>query len=179
MATADDADDLTVKNRFNGLIFEVPAGKGTVSIDCQTLGQNIIYVKTGDAAPQPLSANSREKMTVGYEVGRTTRIFVYADKAAAAAAALAADGDRRAAYANDDAVKIYGLTVNIDEITSNKPGDVNGDGIVNAKDIVETTNAIMGKPSARFDATAADVNGDGTVNVADIISIVKGLQQGQ
>lgn len=179
VATADDADDLTVKNRFNGLIFEVPAGKGTVSIDCQTLGQNIIYVKTGDAAPQPLSANSREKMTVGYEVGRTTRIFVYANKAATAAAALAADGDRRAAYANDDAVKIYGLTVNIDEITSNKPGDVNGDGIVNAKDIVETTNAIMGKPSARFDATAADVNGDGTVNVADIISIVKGLQQGQ
>ena len=44
VVTADDADDLTVNNQFNGLIFEVPTGKGNIVIDCQTLGQNAIYV---------------------------------------------------------------------------------------------------------------------------------------
>ena len=51
-------------------------------------------------------------------------------------------------------------------------GDANGDGNVNAADIVEIVNYIMGNPSAKFDAKAADVNGDGTVNAADIVSVV-------
>ena len=51
-------------------------------------------------------------------------------------------------------------------------GDANGDGTVNAADIVEVVNYIMGSPSDKFDAEKADVNGDGTVNAADIVGIV-------
>ena len=51
-------------------------------------------------------------------------------------------------------------------------GDANGDGTVNAADIVEVVNYIMGKASAKFDASKADINGDGTINAADIVMIV-------
>lgn len=47
-------------------------------------------------------------------------------------------------------------------------GDVNGDGIINAEDIVEVVNFIKGNPSDKFIESAADMNGDGVVNAADI-----------
>ena len=51
-------------------------------------------------------------------------------------------------------------------------GDVNGDNIVNAADIVEVINYIMGNPSEKFNIIAAEMNGDGVVNIADIVQIV-------
>jgi hypothetical protein len=51
-------------------------------------------------------------------------------------------------------------------------GDANGDGNVNAADIVEVVNYIMGSPSGGFNNTNADANGDGTVNAADIVYMV-------
>ena len=54
-------------------------------------------------------------------------------------------------------------------------GDANGDGNVNAADIVEVVNFIMGNPSAAFNASTADLNGDGTVNAADIVYIVNSI----
>lgn len=53
-------------------------------------------------------------------------------------------------------------------------GDVNSDGVVNAEDIVEVVNYIMGtpSPSGKFNLTSADANEDGTVNAADIVTIV-------
>lgn len=53
-----------------------------------------------------------------------------------------------------------------------KLGDANGDGTVNAADIVEVVNYIMGSPSNTFKADGADVNNDGIVNAADIVGIV-------
>ena len=51
-------------------------------------------------------------------------------------------------------------------------GDANGDGIVNAADIVEVVNYIMGSPSEKFKKKAADTNSDKTVNAADVVSLV-------
>ena len=53
-------------------------------------------------------------------------------------------------------------------------GDANGDGEVNAQDVVDIINHMMGKPTSTgtFDEEAADVNEDGTINVADIIMII-------
>ena len=62
---------------------------------------------------------------------------------------------------------------------SEEKGDANGDGTVNAADIVEVVNCIMGSPSEKFNATAADVNGDGTVNAADIVLIVNQIMSAQ
>lgn len=119
VVTADDADDLTVKNQFNGLIFEVPTGKGNIVIDCQTLGQNAIYVKIGSNEPKKVETATKQTKTIPYDVVETTRIYVYAAKSetgANAAPSRAIDAkSHRAAYANDDAVKIYGLNINVDE----------------------------------------------------------------
>ena len=52
-----------------------------------------------------------------------------------------------------------------------KKGDANGDGTVDASDIVEVLNYILNKPSEKFNFNAADVNGDGAVNPADIVGI--------
>ena len=51
-------------------------------------------------------------------------------------------------------------------------GDANGDGTVNAADIVEVVNYIMGSMSEIFKEKAADVNNDTFFNIADIIHIV-------
>jgi len=51
-------------------------------------------------------------------------------------------------------------------------GDANGDGTVNAADIVEVVNYIMNNPTSKFMIDGADANHDGTVNVADIVMIV-------
>jgi hypothetical protein len=57
-------------------------------------------------------------------------------------------------------------------VTIYVPGDANFDGIVNAADIVEVVNYIMGSPSDKLFLKAADLNSDGTVNAADIVAIV-------
>ena len=51
-------------------------------------------------------------------------------------------------------------------------GDANDDGTVNAADIVELVNYIMGHPSDKFNGANADANDDGSVNAADIVMIV-------
>ena len=48
-------------------------------------------------------------------------------------------------------------------------GDVNGDNVVNAQDVVALVNYMMGK--MQLDFNAADVNGDGVVNIADAIMV--------
>ena len=123
-ATVDNADDLTVKNLFNGLIFEVPAGKGSIVIDYQTLGQQVVYVKIGTGIPQQIKMSNRQQQTIPYEVSEPTRIYVYASKNNGNASRKQSyDNDlaaapRRVAYANDDAVKLYGITINVDKNTT-------------------------------------------------------------
>ena len=51
-------------------------------------------------------------------------------------------------------------------------GDANDDGTINAADIVEVVNFIMGSSSEEFNEDSADANGDGSVNAADIVTIV-------
>ena len=89
----------------------MPAGKGSVIIDCQTLGQQAVYVKIGSSDARQLNAANRQQLSIPYDVVETTRIYVYAAKGSAPVASQSA----RAAYPNDNAVKLYGLTINVDE----------------------------------------------------------------
>ena len=66
---------------------------------------------------------------------------------------------------------LYELKDFLEDDISSTIGDANGDGIVNAADIVEIVNYIMGTCSDKFVFKTADANGDGTVNTADIVSI--------
>ncbi len=52
------------------------------------------------------------------------------------------------------------------------PGDANGDGMVNALDIVIIVNYIFGGTPDEFVFDNADINGDGVVNALDLVAIV-------
>ena len=52
------------------------------------------------------------------------------------------------------------------------PGDVNGDGFVDAADVSATINHILGRPNTVFDALAADVNGDGYIDASDVSAMI-------
>ena len=51
-------------------------------------------------------------------------------------------------------------------------GDADGNGVVEAADVIEVSNKILGKPSAKFVEKNADVNGDGKVNAIDVVLII-------
>ena len=51
-------------------------------------------------------------------------------------------------------------------------GDADGNGVVDAADVIEVSNKVLGKPSAKFVEKNADVNGDGKVNAIDIVMII-------
>ena len=61
------------------------------------------------------------------------------------------------------------------------PGDANGDGEVNAQDIVDIINHMLGMPTSTgtFNEEAADVNEDGTINAADIVWIANAIMNAQ
>lgn len=51
-------------------------------------------------------------------------------------------------------------------------GDANGDNDVNTADVTETANAIVGKPSSKFNKMATDMDGDNKVDVLDITRLI-------
>ena len=72
----------------------------------------------------------------------------------------------RSLYAKAEGWKTFGTILEGDLL----PGDVNGDYKVNAQDIADLVQYMVGKKE--LNANAADANGDGVVNVADIVVIV-------
>jgi len=58
-------------------------------------------------------------------------------------------------------------------ITYVKPGDVNGDGAVNARDVVELMTQIATGKAAKN--PNADVNGDGAVNARDVVALMNDI----
>jgi hypothetical protein len=63
---------------------------------------------------------------------------------------------------------------NIEEMVEITPGDgnVNGDKVVDADDVLATVEHILGLTPDDFDASAADANGDGEVTIADVVIIL-------
>lgn len=51
-------------------------------------------------------------------------------------------------------------------------GDGNGDGAVDAADVVSIVNYLLGKPSSSFNEKNADINGDGQILVDDAVGTV-------
>ena len=66
----------------------------------------------------------------------------------------------------------YGSDAKLSDLNQIK-GDANGDGKVNAADIVMIVNYITGNPLDQINMTLADATGDGVVNADDIVTIVK------
>ena len=69
--------------------------------------------------------------------------------------------------------QLPGQKVTGDDADLPKPGDVNGDDVVNAVDVVMTNNHIKGIYSSLFCKSAANLKADDTIDQADIDEMVK------
>jgi len=98
-----DISDASVKAVFKGIIFMVPAGTGTVSINAETLGTSSLMVKIGSQAAQAFLLAERETVEIPYSVAEPTYVYIYAGTGTQAARSV---GAARAAAA-ENSVKVY------------------------------------------------------------------------
>lgn len=73
-----------------------------------------------------------------------------------------------------DNVKIVSVNGSV-EIANRTPGDVNGDGVVNSKDLVILKRYLANWKDVSIDEKNADVNGDGVVNTKDVVILKRYL----
>ena len=90
------------KSQFTGIVFKVPAGKGTIKVDAETTGNMLLKVKIGSNDPVEMELNGKLKVTFPYNVSEATYVYIYAG------AANEAKGFGKAS-ATDAALKIYGI----------------------------------------------------------------------
>ena len=155
-------DEPKFYNKFRGMYSMLAAGRGRMEITFQTLGDYDFIVMQGTDKVARYKQDEKGTVTVEYDVANNEWVFFFPTVSAAARAKMGRE-------AMEGGLVIYSIKFIPDGIT---PGDANGDGTVNAADIVEVVSYIMGTPSGGFNETAADANGDGTVNAADIVAIV-------
>jgi len=98
-----DVSDESVKAAFKGIIFMVPTGTGTVSINAETLGTSSLKVKIGSQAAQAFLLAERETVEIPYNVAEPTYVYIYAGTGTQAARSV---GAARAAAA-ENSVKVY------------------------------------------------------------------------
>jgi len=123
MNTVENAEvgDAAIRQNFNGIIFEVAAGSGTITIDVKTKGTYVLNVQIGKGEPNKITKSERGTADVAYNVTAPTYIYLYASTASGNAA------PHRAASANS--VLLYGYKVTpggtgIREISADNPVDV-------------------------------------------------------
>ena len=75
--SSKDVGEAIVKDNFNGLILEVPAGTGTISIDALTKGSRSLNVKIGDAETQMFVQPERGEVEIPYNVTEATYVYIY------------------------------------------------------------------------------------------------------
>ena len=90
------------KGQFTGIVFKVPAGKGTIKVNAETTGNMLLKVKIGNNEPVGMELNGKLKVTFPYNVSETTYVYIYAG------AANEAKGFGAPA-SGDAALKIYGI----------------------------------------------------------------------
>ena len=60
------------KSQFTGIVFKVPAGKGTIKVNAETTGNMLLKVKIGSNDPVEMELNGKLKVTFPYNVSETT-----------------------------------------------------------------------------------------------------------
>ena len=123
------------KSQFTGIVFKVPAGKGTIKVNAETTGNMLLKVKIGNNDPVEMELNGKLKVTFPYNVSETTLVYIYAG------AANEAKGFGAPA-SGDAALKIYG----IEFIRDNTPTDI--DSVDSGELTVDSWYTIDGKKLA-------------------------------
>ena len=186
-----------VMNNFNGILFEVPAGTGLVTVDCKTTGNRMLGVKVGNQAASTFKQDDKGAIEVAYDTKVATHIYIYSveelqeevataraqAKAYATAKMLKKDVGLKnmknvAAFKGPEDTQpemsqtlIYGVGWKPNGTGALVMGDVNGDGKVDVSDYIGVANHILGQTPEGFNEQAADVNGDGKIDVSDYIGV--------
>lgn len=71
-------------------------------------------------------------------------------------------------YQKDGYWKLYHKIADLSTVDL---GDVNGDGLINATDVVSIYNFIINGEKSGINRTRANVNGDDQVNTSDVIAV--------
>ena len=117
--------DAAVKDNFSGVIFEIPAGQGTITVDAKTIGSHVLNVQVGNGAPTKVTKSERGTVDLTYDVAAATYVYLYASTADGSAAPI-----HRAATVSANSVLLYGYKVTIgsgtgiNAVTIDKPVDV-------------------------------------------------------
>ena len=156
--------DEELNENFTGIIFKVPAGSGIVYVNAETTGNMTLKVKVGNGSPIEMDLSGGLKMKVPYNVDEETMVYIFAGAPSASRGMRRAEGEQ--------SLKIYGIEL---ETTLIK-GDANADKKVNAADITEVANAIVGKPSENYKSEAADMDSNGNVSITDLTRIIKAVK---
>ena len=120
-----EVGDAAVKDNFSGVIFEIPAGQGTITVDAKTIGTHVLNVQVGNGAPTKVTKSERGTVDVTYDVAAATYVYLYASTADGSAAPI-----HRAATVSANSVLLYGYKVTIgsgtgiNAVTIDKPVDV-------------------------------------------------------
>lgn len=96
-----------LSNRFNGLVVMVPAGYGTVTIDCRTIGSRRLSVKIGESEPTSYVKSDKGTIDVDYDVAEDTYVYVYGSDDET----QEPESGRAKVSAADNCVKIYAIGV--------------------------------------------------------------------
>ena len=77
----------------------------------------------------------------------------------------------------NDYREAYGWSrfVNIDGIIDVEPGDIDGDGKLDIKDVTDLIDMLLSGTANVENRPAADVNGDGAINIADVTALIDKL----
>ena len=92
------------KEGYNGIVFMVPAGKGTVKVEAQTTGTMVLKVKIGDNDPVEMELEGRLKMSFPYNVSEDTYVYIYGGTSG-----TGAKGIKKAS--GSGSLKIFGIEV--------------------------------------------------------------------
>lgn len=69
-----------IANRFNGLVVMVPAGKGSITVNCLTIGDKRVAVKFGEEVPEYYTKDSKGEISIEYNVTKDTYVYIYASE---------------------------------------------------------------------------------------------------
>lgn len=123
-------------------------------------------IKQGEALP------TFEAIYEGFKNSETSTVLEKQPSITTIATSASAPGEYEITVSGAEAQN-YEISYVKGKLTIIALGDANGDGKVDAADIADIVNYMMGKPTSTrvFNEEAADVNDDGVVNAADVVQI--------
>ena len=152
-----------VMNNFNGILFEVPAGSGIVTVTFKTTGNRMLAVKVGNQAASAFKQVTRDELEVPYATEVATHIYIYSVEELADDVATARAYAR--AYATAKMLKKGAGLKNMKRVAANRAPEetqseksqtlIYGIGWKATETGIQTISAV---PSAMFDSSAPVYN---------------------